>query len=86
MCFRTGRYREAEGAVWQALREAARQVGFRRNYRLLGSDSADWLNDQSVSRLYLFSLKALGVIRLRRKPGTYPEISPVTIPRQSRGP
>jgi len=66
LCFRIGRYREAEGAVWRALREAARQGGFRHNYRLLGSNSADWLNDQSASRLYLFSLKALGVIRLRR--------------------
>lgn len=66
LCFRTGRHREAERAVWHALGEAARQGGFRRNYRLLGPSSADWLNEQSVSRLYLFSLKALGVVRLRR--------------------
>jgi tetratricopeptide (TPR) repeat protein len=64
--FRTAQYREAEKAVWQTLQEAARQGGFTRNYRKLTSDSADWLNDKSVSRLYLFSLKALGVIRLRR--------------------
>lgn len=64
--FRTGRHREAERAAWHALLEAARQGGFSRNYRLLSPESADWLGDGSVSRLYLFSLKALGVIRLRR--------------------
>jgi tetratricopeptide (TPR) repeat protein len=64
--FRTAQYREAEKAVWATLREAARQGGFTRNYRRLTTERADWLNDKSVSRLYLFSLKALGVIRLRR--------------------
>jgi hypothetical protein len=64
--FQSAQYREAEKAVWATLREAARQGGFTRNYRRLTSESADWLNDKSVSRLYLFSLKALGVIRLRR--------------------
>lgn len=64
--FRTGQYRAAEQAVWVALKAAARQGGFRWNYRLLTPDSADWLDDHTVSRLYLFSLKALGVIRLRR--------------------
>jgi hypothetical protein len=65
--FRTGRYRDAERAVWAALREAARQGGFTRNYRLLRPGDADWFGDHAVSRLYLFSLKALGVIRLRRE-------------------
>lgn len=64
--FRTARYREAECQVWLTLTEAARQGGFPRNYRRLHQDSAAWLEDQSISRLYLFSLKALGVIRLRR--------------------
>ncbi len=64
--FRTAQYREAEKAVWATLREAARQGGVTRNYRRLTPESADWLNDKSVSRLYLFSLKALGVIRLRQ--------------------
>ncbi|WP_051298992.1 hypothetical protein [Marinobacterium litorale] len=64
--FRTARYREAEQQVWRTLNEASRQGGFTRNYRLLTNDSAPWLEDQSVARLYLFSLKALGVIRLRR--------------------
>lgn len=64
--FRGGRHREAEQAVWGAMREAARQGGFDRNYRRLTPTSTDWLDDRSISRLYLFSLKALGVIRLRR--------------------
>lgn len=64
--FRRGRYEEAERAIWATLREAARQSGFRWNYRLLTSDSADWEDHQAPSRLYLFSLKALGVVRLRR--------------------
>lgn len=64
--FRTARYREAERQVWRTLSESSKQGGFTRNYRLLKQDSAPWLEDQSVARLYLFSLKALGVIRLRR--------------------
>lgn len=64
--FRTARYREAECQVWRTLFEAARQGGFDRNYRRLHRNSAPWLEDHSVARLYLFSLKALGVIRLRR--------------------
>lgn len=65
--FRTARYQDAERQVWRTLTEAARQGGFRRNYRLLTADSAPWLEDKSVARLYLFSLKALGVIRLRQE-------------------
>lgn len=60
------RYREAEAAVWAALHEAAALGGFDRNYRRLHAASADWSRQQGGERLYLFSLKALGVIRLRR--------------------
>lgn len=64
--FRTARYEEAERQVWRTLKTSARLGGFRWNYRLLKADTAPWLEDQTVARLYLFSLKALGVIRLRR--------------------
>ncbi len=64
--FRTGRYTEAERQVWKTLNEAARQAGFSSRYNQLKPDTADWLGDHSIARLYLFSLKALGVIRLRR--------------------
>ncbi|PMR73796.1 tetratricopeptide repeat protein [Billgrantia endophytica] len=64
--FVNGRYREAEAAVWAALRAAAAGAGFDRNYRRLHAHSADWSRRRGLERLYLFSLKALGVIRLRR--------------------
>lgn len=64
--FRRGHYVEAERAAWGTLREAARQGRFTRNYRRLTPASADWEDHRAPARLYLFSLKALGVIRLRR--------------------
>lgn len=64
--FRTAQYQQAEAQVWKTLFEASRQGGFNRNYRRLTRSSANWLDDKSIARLYLFSLKALGVIRLRR--------------------
>lgn len=64
--FVSTRYAEAEAAVWAALRAAAGAAGFDRNYRRLHPDSADWSLRRGPERLYLFSLKALGVIRLRR--------------------
>jgi tetratricopeptide (TPR) repeat protein len=64
--FVNGRYREAETAVWAALRVAATNAGFDRNYRRLQVHSADWSRRTGPERLYLFSLKALGLIRLRR--------------------
>lgn len=60
------RYADAERAVWQALNNAAREAGFNRNYRLLSAASADWKSRTGPVRLYLFSLKAMGVIRLRQ--------------------
>lgn len=65
--FVSRRYQEAEAAVWMAMREAANVAGFNRNYRRLHAGSADWSLRQGAERLYLFSLKALGVIRLRRQ-------------------
>ena len=64
--FLQARYAEAEAAVWEALRRAAACAGFSRNYRRLHPASADWQTRRGATRLYLFSLKALGVIRLRR--------------------
>ena len=61
------RYAAAEAAVWQALRIGAQLAGFDRNYRRLTRASADWSQRRGAIRLYLFSLKALGVIRLRRQ-------------------
>lgn len=65
--FVTGHYDKAEAAVWKALSEAALQLNINRNYRLLTPFSANWALTNGPERLYLFSLKALGVSRLRRQ-------------------
>ncbi len=64
--FVTVRYADAERAVWRSLREAAKKGGFTRNYRRLHPDSCDWSARDGATRWYLFNLKALGVVRLRR--------------------
>lgn len=64
--FIAAEYAKAEAAVWGALRQAAELAGFTKNYRRLTVDSADWSKRSGAERLYLFSLKALGVCRLRR--------------------
>ncbi len=64
--FVAARYVDAERAVWRSLREAAALGGFHYRYRRLDRDSADWSRRDGAPRWYLFNLKALGVIRLRR--------------------
>lgn len=64
--FRVARYYEAEVTVWQAMRLEARRGGFGINYRRHQPDPDYWLANDSSQRHYLFCLKALGVIRLRR--------------------
>lgn len=64
--FITVRYADAERAVWQSLREAAKSGGFTSNYRRVNSHTANWKAPDGATRWYLFNLKALGVIRLRR--------------------
>ena len=65
--FRTSRYAEAEWAAWKALSVAAAQAGLTRNYRRLHAHTTDWSVANEPARLYLFTLKALGVIRLRQQ-------------------
>lgn len=65
--FVMARYIEAERTVWRSLREAATCAGFTRNYRRLTAHSADWKTRDGAARWYLFNLKALGVVRLRRE-------------------
>lgn len=64
--FVSARYLEAEATAWGALKKAAQLAGFSHQYRTLTAMSADWLQRNGPERLYLFSMKALGVIRLRR--------------------
>lgn len=65
--FRAAKYREAEVIVWEVARLVSQRRGFPTNYRLLTAETADWLKNDSDERHFLFCLKALGVIRLRRK-------------------
>lgn len=64
--FVSGEYNKAEAAVWYAMKMAAQMLGISKNYRRLTGSSADWSKRAGPERLYLFSLKALGVCRLRR--------------------
>lgn len=57
---------KAEITVRQALHVAARQGGFAADWRSLTPDSANWSDCAAPSHFYLFSLKALAFIRLRR--------------------
>ena len=64
--FYKGNLEQAELAVRMALLSAAMQGGFNADWRDLKADSADWYNNEGCAHFYLFSLKALGFIRLRR--------------------
>ena len=64
--FRAANYRQAEITVWQVAKLLANRQGFSLNYRLLSPETTDWLANDSDQRHFLFCLKALGVIRLRR--------------------
>lgn len=55
----------AERAARLALAESSRQVGISADWEKLGADSHT-LYDTEAGRFYLFSLKALGFIKLRR--------------------
>ncbi len=63
--FYTGRLAEAEQAVLDALRIAARKAGITSDWRAQSRDSADWSDTRGAAHFYLFSLKALAFIRLR---------------------
>lgn len=64
--FRAAKYRQAEIIVWQAAKLLADRQGFSVNYRRLTQQTTDWLQNDTDQRHFLFCLKALGVIRLRR--------------------
>jgi tetratricopeptide (TPR) repeat protein len=64
--FRTAQYAQAEKEVWLAMKLLSSRQKFKCNYRLLQVGDMDWLENDSDQRQFLFCLKALGVIRLRR--------------------
>lgn len=57
---------EAESVAREALRRAAEAGGFAADWNALGLDSTDWTRSEGPERIYLYSLKALGFIRLRQ--------------------
>lgn len=65
--FRTANYAEGEKTVWRAIDMLCRRLPVSSNYRLAHPGQIDWLAQGSDQRHYLFCLKALGVIRLRRE-------------------
>jgi hypothetical protein len=64
--FYRSRLAEAEQITLAALETAARQGGFAPDWRELDVDTAPWSQASGPIRFYLFSLKALAFIRLRR--------------------
>lgn len=65
-CFYRGHLDEAESIALQALQQSARRGEFDADWQQLDSQSADWCQDEGPARVYLYSLKALSFIRLRK--------------------
>jgi (2Fe-2S) ferredoxin len=64
--FHHHRLAEAEAAAREGLAAAAAQAGIPTDWRRLTAVSASWTTAGGPERFYLFSLKALAFIRLRR--------------------
>jgi tetratricopeptide (TPR) repeat protein len=64
--FYKGNLEQAELATRMALLTAAMHGGFNADWCSLQADSADWQDYAAPAHFYLFSLKALAFIRLRR--------------------
>jgi tetratricopeptide (TPR) repeat protein len=64
-CFYRGHLDEAEKVALDALEAAARRGRFDKDWLNLTTESADWASEEGSPRTYLYSLKALGFIRLR---------------------
>jgi tetratricopeptide (TPR) repeat protein len=65
-CFYRGYLDEAESVALDALETAARRGEFDKQWLNLNDESTDWTMDDGPARIYLYSLKALGFIRLRQ--------------------
>lgn len=64
--FYKGELEHAEHTVLEALATAALIGGFPTDWRVQSVESASWAQHDSPAHFYLFSLKALAFIRLRR--------------------
>ncbi len=67
LLFRQSRLEEAEDVARSALRSSARMGGFEPCWQNLHWESADWSAVDSPAHFYLFTLKALSFILLRRQ-------------------
>jgi tetratricopeptide (TPR) repeat protein len=65
--FYKGDLKQAERAARMALLAAAMRGGFDADWRILQQNSTDWQDYAAPAHFYLFSLKALAFIRLRRQ-------------------
>ncbi len=65
-CFYRGHIDEAEEVVLNALKMASEKGGFATDWEFLTAASTDWSREQGPARVYLYSLKALAFIKLRR--------------------
>jgi hypothetical protein len=68
--FYRGETEKAHELVLQTLSESSRQGGFSQDWASLSPHSADWSDPRGPGRVFLYSLKALAFIHLRRnEPG-----------------
>ena len=67
LLFRQSRLAEAEEIARNAMDRGARLGGFPPDWQHLAPDTADWSMIHSPAHFYLFTLKALSFILLRRK-------------------
>lgn len=65
-CFYRGHLEEAEQVALDALEQSAQSGGFPKDWQQLDATSTDWLQQEGPARVYLYSLKALAFIRLRK--------------------
>lgn len=66
ICFYRGHFDEAEQVALDTLQQSAKDAGFDDDWQQLNTDSTDWTVDEGPARLYLYSLKALAFIYLRK--------------------
>lgn len=65
-CFYRGHLDEAEQVALAALQQAAKRGGFTPEWQQLDTASTDWTQHEGAARVYLYSLKALAFICLRK--------------------
>lgn len=65
-CFYRGHFDEAEDVAMDALKQAAKRGGFSHDWVELNRESTDWEINDGPQRVYLYSLKALAFISLRK--------------------